>query len=119
MLGMVAEAVISIAELGPFQAIPFPLFRRLRLDPGRAGPVAVGELAMPSGLGSNVQSSNSAGLQARRPPKLLGRDKNEKSTGLADQLPDWVGYTLLYGISIIPIVIAGTVVAILFFNSLK
>ena len=77
------------------------------------------ELAPPDALTGNVRASSSAGLQARRPPKLLGRDKNEQSTGFADQLPDWVGYSLLYVISVIPVIIAGTTVAILFFNSLK
>lgn len=81
-----------------------------------AGP-AVEELAAPDSL--SLRPSASAGMQARRPPKLLGRDKNEASTGLADQLPDWVGYSFLYVISIVPVIIAGTTIAILFFNSLK
>ena len=84
----------------------------------RAGP-AVGELAPPESLNGNVRAPGSAGLQARRPPKLLGRDKNEAPTGFADSLPDWVGYSLLYVISVIPVIIAATTVAILFFNSLK
>jgi len=50
---------------------------------------------------------------------LLGRDKNEKPTSFADQLPDWVGYTFLYGLSATPVLIFGAVIAILFFNSLK
>lgn len=77
------------------------------------------ELAPPESLDGNARPSGSAGMQFRRPPKLLGRDKNEQPTGFADSLPDWVGYSLLYVISVIPVIIAGTTVAILFFNSLK
>lgn len=52
-----------------------------------------------------------------RPP--IGRDPKEVPSGLADMLPDWVGYGTLYLISIAPVLIAISVVAILFFNSLR
>jgi hypothetical protein len=55
--------------------------------------------------------------QAR--PKMMGRDKSEKPQGLVDMLPDWMGYGFLYLVSSIPVLIAGTVIAILFFNSLR
>jgi hypothetical protein len=55
--------------------------------------------------------------QAR--PKVMARDKNEKPQGIVDMLPDWMGYGVLYLISAIPVLIAGTVIAILFFNSLR
>ena len=65
--------------------------------------------------------SKSAGwrnTQAR--PKMMGnRDKTEAPQGIADMLPDWVGYGFLYFVSVIPVLIAGTVIAILFFNSLR
>lgn len=52
-----------------------------------------------------------------RPP--IGRDPREAPSGLADMLPDWVGYGTLYLVSIAPVLIAISVVAILFFNSLR
>lgn len=55
--------------------------------------------------------------QAR--PKMMGRDKNEEPQSILDTLPDWVGYGLLYFVSVIPVLIAGSVIAILFFNSLR
>lgn len=48
-----------------------------------------------------------------------GRDRTEAPQGIADMLPDWVGYGFLYFVSVIPVLIAGTVIAILFFNSLR
>ncbi len=55
--------------------------------------------------------------QAR--PKMMSRDKNEEPQSILDTLPDWVGYGLLYFVSVIPVLIASSVIAILFFNSLK
>jgi hypothetical protein len=52
-----------------------------------------------------------------RPP--VGRDPNEKKSELADWLPDWVGYSALYTVSVAPVLIALSVIAILFFNSLR
>ncbi len=52
-------------------------------------------------------------------PRPMGRDRSEKPQGFVDSLPDWVGYGLLYLISVIPVIIAGSVVVILFLNSLK
>ena len=49
----------------------------------------------------------------------MGRDRSEKPQSLVDALPDWVGYGFLYLVSIVPVLIAGTVVAILFFSSLR
>jgi hypothetical protein len=54
-----------------------------------------------------------------RPRKLLGRDKNEAPQGVADLLPEWMGYGALYAVSAAPIVIGVGVVVILFVNSLK
>ncbi len=81
-------------------------------DAAGAGPIGGDGVAPPDPEGGSA-------LQGRRPPKLLGRDKNEKPTSFADQLPDWVGYTFLYGLSATPVLIFGAVIAILFFNSLK
>ena len=67
-----------------------------------------------------ADAAKSAGwrsTQAR--PKMMGRDKSETPQGLTDMLPDWVGYGFLYFVSVIPVLIAGTVIAILFFNSLR
>lgn len=52
-----------------------------------------------------------------RPP--IGRDPTERPQDLTDMLPDWVGYGALYLVSIAPVLIALSVVAILFFNSLR
>ena len=52
-----------------------------------------------------------------RPP--MGRDPNEKPQGIADLLPEWVGYGTLYLISIAPVLIALSVVGVLFANSLR
>ncbi|KAL6764752.1 hypothetical protein V8C86DRAFT_1367203 [Haematococcus lacustris] len=45
--------------------------------------------------------------------------KGDKPQGLADMLPDWVGYVTLYGISSIPVLLVVGTVLILFYNSLK
>jgi hypothetical protein len=55
--------------------------------------------------------------QAR--PRPLGRDPGETPKSLADNLPEWAGYGMLYLISALPVLIAGSVVAVLFFNSLR
>ena len=34
-------------------------------------------------------------------------------------LPEWVGYSGLYAITLVPVFILGTTVAVLFFSSLK
>ena len=65
-----------------------------------------------------------AGVQgggAARPPqqRKIGRDPNEKPKSLTDMLPDWVGYSALYAVSIVPIFIGVAVIAVLFFNSLR
>lgn len=57
--------------------------------------------------------------QGQARPRLLGRDPSEEPQSLADRLPEWMGYGALYAISAIPVLIAGSVIAILFFNSLK
>lgn len=65
-----------------------------------------------------ANNSNSQQRDGRiRPP--MGRDPNDKPQGLADMLPDWMGYGALYLVSIIPVLITVTVVAVLFFNSLR
>lgn len=73
-----------------------------------------------AGAGGGGSSSSSSGWrrgQAR--PRMLGRDPSEEPQTLADRLPEWMGYGALYAISAIPVLIAGSVIAILFFNSLK
>jgi hypothetical protein len=49
----------------------------------------------------------------------MGRDPTDKPQSLTDMLPDWVGYGALYFISIAPVLIALSVVAVLFANSLR
>lgn len=56
----------------------------------------------------------------RDPQKVItGRDPKEKPQGIADMLPEWVGYSGLYAITLVPVFILGTTVAVLFFSSLK
>eukprot|EP00210_Caulerpa_lentillifera_P002612 g2499.t2 len=52
-----------------------------------------------------------------RPP--VGRDQSETPVNLEDMLPEWVGYSYLYLLSAVPLMIAVVVVAILFVNSLQ
>ena len=52
-----------------------------------------------------------------RPP--VGRDPKEKLSGIADNLPSWMGYGALYAVTLIPAAILTTTIAILFFSSLK
>eukprot|EP00195_Chlamydomonas_chlamydogama_P008107 CAMPEP_0202901922 /NCGR_PEP_ID=MMETSP1392-20130828/15337_1 /ASSEMBLY_ACC=CAM_ASM_000868 /TAXON_ID=225041 /ORGANISM="Chlamydomonas chlamydogama, Strain SAG 11-48b" /LENGTH=268 /DNA_ID=CAMNT_0049588581 /DNA_START=39 /DNA_END=845 /DNA_ORIENTATION=+ len=54
-------------------------------------------------------------------PYIMGNKAREgdKPQGLADMLPDWVGYGALYGISFIPVLLVVGTVLILFYNSLK
>jgi hypothetical protein len=49
----------------------------------------------------------------------MGRDPGDQPKDLADLLPDWVGYGALYFVSVLPAIIAGTVVLVLFLNSLR
>lgn len=49
----------------------------------------------------------------------MGRDPTEKSQGLQDDLPPWVGYGTVYAFTLIPAVILITTIAILFYSSLK
>jgi hypothetical protein len=54
-------------------------------------------------------------------PYILGKDARagERPQTLADLLPDWVGYGALYGISGIPVLLAGSAILVLFYNSLR
>jgi hypothetical protein len=52
-----------------------------------------------------------------RPP--IGRDPSDKPQQFTDMLPEWVGYGALYLVSVSPAIIAGSVVLILFLNSVK
>jgi hypothetical protein len=54
-------------------------------------------------------------------PYVMGKDarKGDKPQGLADLLPDWVGFGALYGISAIPALLAVGAILVLFYNSLR
>ena len=69
--------------------------------------------------GGEGNSPSGGWRQGQARPRLLGRDPTEEPQSLADRLPEWMGYGALYAISAIPVLIAGSVIAILFFNSLK
>jgi len=68
---------------------------------------------------SQYEQLNSAQGGVSAPRKRMGRDPNEPKTSAMDMLPDWVGYSMLYGVSAIPVIITISVIAILFFSSLK
>ncbi|KAL6777296.1 Y3IP1 [Auxenochlorella protothecoides x Auxenochlorella symbiontica] len=52
-----------------------------------------------------------------RPP--VGRGTSQEAAGPLDLLPDWVGYSALYLVSIAPVLIAVAAIAILFYSSLR
>ena len=52
-------------------------------------------------------------------PRPMQRDKSELPQGIADLLPDWVGYGFLYGLSGIPVFLVIAVVTLFFFSSLR
>ncbi len=54
-------------------------------------------------------------------PYVMGKQARlgDKPQTLADMLPDWVGYGLLYGVSSIPALLAVGAILVLFYNSLK
>ena len=54
-------------------------------------------------------------------PYVMGGNARagEKPQGLADMLPDWVGFGTLYGISALPAIIAVATVIVLFYSSLR
>jgi hypothetical protein len=54
-------------------------------------------------------------------PYILGREARagDRPQSLADLMPDWVGYGALYGISVIPVMLAVGAVLVLFYNSLR
>jgi hypothetical protein len=54
-------------------------------------------------------------------PYIMGKEARagDKPQTLADLMPDWVGYGTLYGISLIPVMLAVGAVAVIFFSSLR
>ncbi|KAK9802657.1 hypothetical protein WJX73_001358 [Symbiochloris irregularis] len=72
-----------------------------------------------AGSDSNYEGITETGTRKPLRPKQMKRDPNEKPQSILDTLPDWVGYTALYGISSLPVIIGVTVVVILFLNSLR
>lgn len=90
------------------------------LDREDEAPAAMGEY---EGVDSEValvdDLPNAQGWRSGQARPPVGRDDGERPQSLADMLPDWVGYGFLYFISVLPAIIAGSVVLILFLNSLK
>jgi len=50
------------------------------------------------GIAGFSQKPESAGWRGDQPRPPVGRDKSEKPQGLADLLPDWIGYSFLHGL---------------------
>lgn len=81
------------------------------------GTPAAGSTASPSA--ADYASLAEAGGIAK--PYVMGKDARagDKPQGLADLLPDWVGFGALYGISAIPVMLAVGAILVLFYNSLR
>lgn len=65
------------------------------------------------------EGSISPGWRPNQAVPPVGRDPNEKPKGLADMLPEWVGYSGLYAVTLIPFFILVATVTLLFVTSLK
>ncbi|GBF99317.1 hypothetical protein Rsub_12098 [Raphidocelis subcapitata] len=61
------------------------------------------------------------GVEPIAKPYILGKEARagDRPQTLADLLPDWVGYSALYGLSTIPVMLAVGAVLVLFYNSLR
>jgi len=80
-------------------------------------PTGVAALAPPTTPAADDASQPWRRKDGVRPP--MGRDPTDKPQSLTDMLPDWVGYGALYFISIAPVLIALSVIGVLFANSLR
>lgn len=82
---------------------------------GGGGPGSVG--ARPN----NADYSAIGGGDSVAQPYIMGKEARgeEKPQSAWDMLPSWVGYGALYGVSAIPVLLAGGALAILFWNALK
>lgn len=90
--------------------------RRYRPQPLRCSRISEGAAA----CAAEAEAEEAENPGFRDPQKVIvGRDPKEKPQGLVDMLPDWVGYSGLYVITLVPVFILGTTIAILFFSSLK
>ena len=78
------------------------------LDPERAEPRKA----------ASVSDLAEEDLAPIAPQPTMGRG-DEAPQGLADLLPDWAGYSVLYLISAIPVFIAVGAITVLFINSLR
>lgn len=72
--------------------------------------------AVAQSVEGKAESAGWRDTQARPP---MGRDATEKSQGLQDDIPAWMGYGTVYAFTLIPVFIFGTTIAILFYSSLK
>jgi hypothetical protein len=66
-----------------------------------------------------VMDPSNPGWRTNQAVPPVGRDSSEKPKGLADMLPDWVGYGGLYAVTLIPVFILAATVTLLFVTSLK
>ncbi|MEW5314655.1 MAG: hypothetical protein WDW38_006131 [Sanguina aurantia] len=75
----------------------------------------------PSDYASLLAGSGPEGRDTIVRPYIMGDAARlgDKPKTIGDFLPDWVGYGVLYGVSTIPVLIAGTAIAVLFFQSLS
>jgi len=74
----------------------------------------------PASMTSSDYATLTEGGGVAKPYIMGGKQRaGEKPQGLADMLPDWVGYGTLYGISALPAIIAVATVIVLFYSSLR
>ena len=74
-------------------------------------------------MGADDSSAEAASLATWQPKAEVrppvGRDPSDVPQGLADMLPDWVGYGAHYLVSNAPVLSALGAIAVLFINSLR
>uniref|UniRef100_A0A7R9VB06 Uncharacterized protein n=1 Tax=Chlamydomonas euryale TaxID=1486919 RepID=A0A7R9VB06_9CHLO len=97
-----------------------PCFRRVAVPPFHlrrgGGGAAAPAKTLPSEYASELGNADTVVR-----PYIMGQDARlgDKPKKLMDMMPSWVGYSALYGISIIPAMFVVGCVVILFINSLN
>lgn len=87
-------------------------------SPVRLTPTALSAKAETTEDGEEDQGSDGQDeMMAER--GLAGYSQAAEEKGVPEWVPDWVGYSFLYGLSGIPVLIVVTVVIVLFVNSLR
>ncbi|KIY91418.1 hypothetical protein MNEG_16546 [Monoraphidium neglectum] len=93
-------------------------------EPARPAAAPAAAAAAPGAAGEArdaYAALSQAGPDSIVKPYIMGKEARagDKPQTLADLMPDWVGYGTLYGISLIPVMLAVGAVAVIFFSSLR